>query len=139
MLRDRCRVTEATAVAALVSGAPSTLHAVITGGGMRAAVPYVRDATRAAGTLMPSGRPGLARGTVVHLTMSALVAEGLARRLPLRHSAAWGAVGGLGVGVVNVGLIGRLFPAIRALPLLPQLADHVAFGAVFALVADRPR
>ena len=44
---------------------------------------------------------------------------------------------GLAMGVVNVGLIGRLFPAIRALPLIPQLADHIAFGTLFALVADR--
>jgi hypothetical protein len=40
--------------------------------------------------------------------------------------------------VINVGVIGRAFPAIRELPLMPQLADNVMFGMVFALVLDRP-
>jgi hypothetical protein len=69
--------------------------------------------------------------------MSAACAEVLARTLPRRHPVAWGAAAGLGIGIVNVGLIGRLFPAIRALPLVPQLADHVAYGALFAVVVDR--
>jgi predicted lipid-binding transport protein (Tim44 family) len=137
MERDRRRVTEATAAAAVVSGAPSTLHAVLTTHSLPATAGYVRDATRAIGTLVPPGRPGLARGAIIHLGISAAAAEALARALPRRRSAAWGAAAGLAMGVVNVGLIGRLFPAIRALPLIPQLADHIAFGTVFALVADR--
>ena len=44
---------------------------------------------------------------------------------------------GLAMGVINVGVIGRRFPAIAALPLLPQLADNVAFGVLFAVVVDR--
>jgi predicted lipid-binding transport protein (Tim44 family) len=137
MERDRRRVTEATAAAAVVSGAPSTLHALLTTHSLPATAGYVRDATRAIGTLVPPGRPGLARGAIIHLGISAAAAEALARALPRRRSAAWGAAAGLAMGVVNVGLIGRLFPAIRALPLIPQLADHIAFGTVFALVADR--
>jgi len=137
MPHDRRSVTEATVVAATFSGVPSTLHALVTGGGVRAAAAYVRDATRAAGTLLPPGRPGIARGAIVHIVMSAACAELLARTLPRRRSVLSGAAAGLAIGIVNVGLIGRLFPAIRALPLLPQLADHVAFGALFAAVADR--
>jgi len=135
--RERRRVTEATLFAATFSGVPSTLHALVVGGGVRAAGLYVRDATRAAGTLLPPGRPGLGRGAIVHLGVSAICGEGLARTLPRRRSVAWGAAAGLGIGVVNIGLIGRLFPAIRALPMIPQLADHVAYGALFAVVADR--
>ncbi len=63
--------------------------------------------------------------------------EGLARALPETHSVGWGAAAGLAIGVVNVGVIGRRFPAIRALPLMPQLADNVAFGVVFAVLVDR--
>jgi hypothetical protein len=37
----------------------------------------------------------------------------------------------------NVGVIGQRFPAIAALPLVPQLADNVVFGAVFGFVVDR--
>ena len=128
---------EATAAATLLSAVPSTLTTVIRQRELRSAVEYVRDATRAAGTLVPPGRPGFVRGTLVHAGISALSGELLARTLPKRHAAVWGAAAGLTLGVVNVGLIGRRFPAIAALPLLPQLADHVAFGAVFASIVDR--
>jgi hypothetical protein len=137
MARDRRKITKATAVAALLSGAPSTLHALLTTGSLRATGSYVYDATRAIGTLVPPGRPGLAHGAIVHVGISAAVGEGLARTLPRHRSAAWGAAVGFAIGVVNIGLIGRRFPAIKALPLIPQLADHIAFGTLFALVADR--
>ncbi|MDQ6774799.1 MAG: hypothetical protein M3071_00960 [Actinomycetota bacterium] len=137
MARDCRRVIEATAAAAMLSGAPSTLHALITEGGVRAAGVYIWDATRAIGTLVPPGRPGLVRGALVHAAISAACGELLARTLPARRSAAWGAAAGLAIGVVNIGLIGRRFPAISALPLIPQLSDHVAFGVLFALVVDR--
>lgn len=71
------------------------------------------------------------------MAISAVCGELLARVLPKERSVGWGAVAGLLIGVVNVGVIGRRFPAIRALPLGPQLADNVAFGVVFALVVDR--
>ena len=98
---------------------------------------YVRDVTRAVGTLVPPGRPGFARGALVHVGISVVCGEVLARTLPERNSVGWGAAAGLAIGVVNVGVIGRRFPAIRALPLVPQLADNLAFGVVFALVVDR--
>ena len=135
--RSGRRVLEGSLVAAGVSGAPSTLHALLTRGGGRGAIAYVIEATRAIGTVIPPGRPGLVRGTVLHLAISLGVGEVLAATLPERGSWAWGAAAGLGVGALNVGLIGRAFPAIRALPLAPQLADHALFGVVFALVADR--
>jgi hypothetical protein len=40
------------------------------------------------------------------------------------------------MGLVGVGVIGRRLVAIRELPFSPQLADNVAFGIIFALVAD---
>ena len=100
-------------------------------------VVYVRDATSAVGTLLPPGRPGFIRGAVIHFGISVACGEALAHALPETHSVRWGAAAGLAIGVVNVGVIGRRFPAIRALPLIPQLADNLAFGAVFALVVDR--
>jgi hypothetical protein len=134
---DRRRVTEATVLAATFSGLPSTLHVAIRRRSLRSAVGYLSDATRAAGTLAPPGEPGLGRGLVVHAAISMLCGEALARTLPRDHSAAWGAAAGFVIGVVNVGVIGRFFPAIRALPLLPQLADNAMFGAVFAVVLNR--
>jgi hypothetical protein len=136
-MRDQRRIMQATAAAALLSGAPSTLDALRRQRDLRASVSYVRDATRAAGTLLPPGRPGLLRGAIVHVGISFVCGEGLARTLPDAHAVLWGAGAGLVVGLINVGVIGRHYPAIRQLQLAPQLADHVAFGVVFALVVDR--
>ncbi len=97
----------------------------------------MRDATRAVAFLIPFGRHPFARGAIVHLGISVICGEALARTLPERHSVGWGAAAGLAIGVVNVGVIGRRFAAIRALALIPQLADNMAFGAVFALIVDR--
>lgn len=138
MARDRRRVIEATLVASTVSGLPSTLHAFLERRSPRAAAAYVYDATRAVGTLVPPGRPAFGRGIVVHVGISLLCGEALARTLPRDDSALWGATAGFVIGVINVGVIGRAFPAIRDLPLVPQLADNVMFGTVFALVLDRP-
>jgi len=137
MALDRRRVTEATLLAATFSGVPSTLHALVKQRSLRCAAVYVYDATRAVGTLVPPCRPGFSRGVVVHLAISMLCGETLARTLPRDHSAAWGAAAGLMIGVINVGVIGRSFPAISGLPLVPQLADNVMFGTVFAVVLHR--
>ena len=137
MARDRRRVVEATLIAAALSGLPSTLHTSIKQRSVRSAAVYVYDTTRAVGTLVPPGRPGFGRGVVVHLAISVLCGETPARTLPRNQSVAWGAAAGFLIGVINVGAIGRLFPAIRRLPLVPQLADNVMFGTVFALVLDR--
>ena len=105
---------EATVLASALSGAPSTVHALIKRRSLRAAAVYVYDATRAVGTLVPPGRAGFGRGMAVHIVISMLCGEALARTLPRDHPAEWGATAGLVIGVVNVGVIGRSFPAIRA-------------------------
>jgi hypothetical protein len=136
-MRERRRVSEGIAAAALLSAAPS---AFISLRRHRALGPVLGDllsATRAAGTLLPRGRPGLLRGAAVHAILSVGCGELLARTLPVRCSPMWGAAAGLAIGGVNVGVIGRSFPEIRALPLTSQLADNAAFGVIFALVADR--
>jgi hypothetical protein len=135
--RERRRILQATAVAALLSAGPSSLDALRRERDIAAVAGQMMSATRAAGTLIPPGRPGLMRGAVVHLAASVTCGELLARTLPQPYTVGWGAGAGLLIGVVNVGLIGRRFPAIRALALGPQLADHVAFGMLFAMVVDR--
>ncbi|TWP46800.1 hypothetical protein FKR81_34955 [Lentzea tibetensis] len=110
----------AWALAAVIGGAPSTAHALLTG----------RDplaATRAAGAIL--GRPGVAAGVAAHVLISAwwtLVLAAAHRRRPL--GAASGAVAGLLIAALDLGV---LAPAeIRALPQWPQWLDHVVFGAV---------
>ena len=137
MALDRRRVMEATLAAATFSGLPSTLHASVKRRSLRSAAAYVHDATRAVGTLVPPGRPGFGRGAVVHLVISIMCGEALARTLPRDHSVEWGAAAGFAIRVINVAVIGRSFPAIRALPPVPQLADNVTFGIVFAIVLDQ--
>jgi hypothetical protein len=141
--RRQRRVLEGAAVAAVLSGAPSVGHALVAGAGAergstRAAWRSGLDATRAVGTLVPGGRPGLVRGAAAHLAISWAVGEALGATLPREHSVAWGTIAGLAVGWVNLAMIARRrYPDIAALPLGPQLADNAAFGAVFAAVADR--
>jgi hypothetical protein len=136
-MRDRRRVRQGIAAAALLSGVPSTLISLRRHGTWRPVIDDLLEATRAAGTLLGPGEPGLLPGAVAHLGISLACGELLARTLPWRRSALWGAAAGLGIGAVNLLGVGRRYPAIRALPLTPQLADNVAFGVIFALVADR--
>ena len=48
-----------------------------------------------------------------------------------------GALAGLAVAALDLGLAGRCFPRVRELPVVPQLADHAAFGAVAGLLLGR--
>src|SRR6058998_3435198 len=70
-------IAAATAVASVVSGAPSTLHALVTGRG-------VLDSSRAAGTLLPGrkDRPGLLAGLAVHFALSGFWGAVLGLLLP---------------------------------------------------------
>jgi hypothetical protein len=118
-------IVVATAVASVVSGAPSTLHALATDRS-------VLDAARAAGTLLPGreDRPGLIAGGVVHFVISGFWGVVLGLLLPRRHTPAWGALAGLGIAAISLPTVGRRRPALAALPQIPQWADNVAFGFV---------
>jgi hypothetical protein len=111
--------------AAVLSGAPSTLDALV-----HRRSPL--EAARAAGVIL--GRPSLARGLAAHAVISLGWGVVLTAVLPRRHAPAWGALAGAGIYVLDMEVIGRRWPAIRALPRLPQLADHLAFGIVLGWV-----
>ncbi|MFI6094148.1 hypothetical protein ACIA8G_01240 [Lentzea sp. NPDC051213] len=111
-------------LAVVLSGVPSTAHAVAIGDDPL-------RATKAAGTLV---RGGAGAGVVVHLAVSAWWAFVLTR-LRVRGVLA-GAVAGLLIAALDLEVIGRRNAAIRALPRLPQWLDHVAFGV---LIAGRSR
>jgi hypothetical protein len=123
-------------VAAVVSGAPSTFHALLTGG-------RPLEASLAAGTLLlpREQRPTrlLLAAVSVHLTLSFGWALVLAVALPDKRTTELGALAGLGIAALDLGLIGRRYPRIRALPLLPQIADHLAYGATAGAVIGRRR
>jgi hypothetical protein len=124
----------AGAVAGALSGVPSTVHAVATGRS-----PF--DALKAAGTLLvaddaPSSAQAAA-GVVAHGAISLGWGVVLAAVLPRRRTVAWGALAGLVIAGLDLGVLGRRWPRIRALPRAPQVADHVAFGALVGAVVSR--
>ena len=115
----------AGAVAGLLSGAPSTVEAV-----MRGRCPL--EATRAAGTLL--GGASVPAGLAVHAVLSLGWGTVLGVLLPRRRTVLWGALAGLGIAALDLGVMGRRLPRVRALPTLPQVADHLAYGAVVGAV-----
>ena len=123
-------VARSAAVAGLLSGVPSTVHAVVTGSDPLAAA-------RAAGALL--GRPTLPRGVVAHALVSVAWAAVLAVMLPRRGAAAAGTAAGAVIAAIDLGVVGRRIPAIRDLPVAPQVADHLAFGALVGMTLGHPR
>ena len=136
-LRGVHRAVEAGLVAALVSGAPSTLVSLARGDD-------VLESGRAAGTLLlPRERrtlPLLVAAAPLHLAISLGWAVVLDRALPRGREPVCGVLGGLAIAALDLAVIGRRLPAIRALPQGRQWADHVAYGlAVGAVLARRRR
>ena len=125
-------------LAGLLSGIPSTVHAVATGRDLLAAA-------RAAGNLLLPADAGsrslLLAGGIAHVVLS--LGWGTVLAMAVRRTSlsplATGLAGGAAIAAVDLGLlahgpIGRRWPLIRALPVVPQVADHLAFGAVAGVV-----
>lgn len=126
----------AGAAASVLSGAPSTVHAWLAG----------RDpleAAMAAGSMaLPHEQRGnvlLIAGTLVHGTVSLGWAMVLVRVLPRRPTVLAGCVAGATIAAIDLGIIGRRFPRVHGLSFWPQVADHVAYGAIVAGVLRRRR
>jgi hypothetical protein len=138
-VNDRPSVGDALAagaVAAVLSGAPSTLHALATGGDPL-------EASLAAGTLLlgRERRPArlLVAAAVAHVALSLGWAVVLAVVLPRRRTMAAAAAAGLAIAALDLGVVGRRYPRIRALPLVPQVLDHVAYAVTVGVMLERRR
>ena len=122
---------EAGVVAAAASSVPSTVWTLLRG-------EDVLDGGRAAGAIvLPRERRTpvlLAAAVPVHLALSLGWALVLGRALPRRAEPLLGAAAGLAIAALDLGLIGRRIPAIRALPQGRQWADHLAYGLTVGLV-----
>ncbi len=131
MLRAGLR---AGVVAGVLSGTPSTAYALATG---RSPL----DAVEAAGTLLVAddASPGAraAAGVIAHGAISLGWATTLAAILPRRQTPLWGALAGLAIAGIDLGILARHWPRIRALPTVPQVADHVAYGALVGAMLSR--
>ena len=126
------RILRTAAWAAALSAIPSTLHALATG----------RDpleAACAAGSILLPRETSpwrlLAAAVHVHLGVS-LAWTFVLDRAGVR-GARRGAVAGLAITALDLGLAGRRVRRIRELPIAPQLADHAAFGAIAGRLLDR--
>ena len=126
----------AGAVASIATGAPSTLHALLT-----RADPL--EATLAAGTIVlpAERRPSrlVLAAVPTHLGLSVGWGIALAAVLPRRRTVTAGALGGAVIAALDLGIVVRAVPRVRALPTVVQLADPVAFGAVVGAVVARRR
>jgi hypothetical protein len=122
--------------AGILSGLPSTVVTLVRGGGLLASV-------RAAGTLVLADdrRPSalVVAGVAAHTALSLGWATLFSLALPSRRTVPAGLAAGLVVAALDLGAVGRHYPAIRALPPLPQVGDHLAFGALVAAVVQHRR
>jgi hypothetical protein len=129
-------VAVAAVAAGMLSGIPSSVHALATG-------ESPLDAVRAAGTIAvgeeapPTTR--LVAGFAVHGALSLCWTAVLAAIPPQRHPVVGGVLAGFGIAVVDLSIAHRRYPAIAALPRGAQVADHVAFGAIAGFVLGRAR
>jgi hypothetical protein len=122
---------------AVCSAIPSTAWSLVRGDD-------VLGGARAAGAIvLPGGRRRtavlLVAAVPVHLALSLGWASVMAAALPHRAEPAWGAAAGLGIAALDLSVIGRRIPAIRALPQGRQWADHVAYGIAVGVVVRMRR
>jgi hypothetical protein len=123
-------------VAAVAGGIPSTAYAATRRRD-------VLEGARAAGTIvLPHATrtaPLLAVAVPVHLGLSIGWALVLEAALPDRREPLLGTLGGLAIAALDLGIIGRRLPAIRALEQPPQWLDHAAYGLTVGVVLRRRR
>ncbi len=123
-------------VAGVVSGVPSTAWALARGrdvlGGARAAGAILLPEERRTAPLLVAAVP-------VHLALSLGWAHVLRRLLPNRREPLYGTLAGLAIAGLDLAVVGRRIPAIRALEQLPQWLDHAAYGLAVGVVLARRR
>ena len=112
--------------ATLLSGIPSTVYALVTGGD-------ALEATRAAGAMV--GRPdSIVAAGAVHAAVSLFWTSLLWLVLPLKHTTLWALAASAGIAVLDLRIIAPVFfPEIAALAFWPQFADHLMWGACVGL------
>jgi hypothetical protein len=116
---------------AVCSAVPSTAYSLLRGDD-------VLEGGRAAGAIVLRRErrtlPLLAAGGLVHATLSLGWAAVLTAVLPRGREPATGLAAGLAIAALDLGVVGRRIPAIRALPQGRQWADHAAYGLAVGVV-----
>lgn len=131
-MRTKRALLYAWLLATLLSGIPSTLYALLTGGDPL-------EATRAAGAMI--SLPGsIAAAALVHASVSLFWSVVLWVALPYRHTTLWALVASIAIALLDLRLIAPVFfPEVAALEFWPQLADHLAWGACLGLTFQKRR
>ena len=126
----------AGAAGALLSGVPSTAVTVLRRESLL-------DGVTAAGSILLRDErrvaPLLAAAVPVHLALSLGWAAVMSALLPRRATVPAAVAAGLAIAALDLELIGRAFPRIRALPQGRQWADHVAYGLTVGIVVRQRR
>jgi hypothetical protein len=124
----------AGAAGGILGGVPSTVSALVRGDDPL-------EATLAAASMLLPDEERTARllaaAVPVHFGISIVWSIVLERVLPRRHRIRWGVAAGVGIAALDLFVVGRRFERIRKLPLAPQLADHVVYGATVGYVLSR--
>jgi uncharacterized membrane protein YagU involved in acid resistance len=98
------------------------------------------EPTRAVGAMLISPRSGmvelLVAAALVHMSVSFFWTATLGLVLPRRHIMLWATLAAGAIAVLDLRIIGRLFPEIFDLPFWPQFADHLAWGFTVGVVLD---
>lgn len=100
----------------------------------------LKPSVAAGSILLPNEqRPGrlLLAAIPVHLALSVGWTWLLAGTLPGKRPVVEGTVAGLAIAALDLGVVGSRLTRIRALPIGPQVADHIAFGVVASLALSR--
>ena len=80
----------------------------------------------------------VAAAAVVHPIVSLFWSVVLWRALPRRATLEWAMLAAVLIGLLDLKVIApAFFPAVAALDFWPQMADHLAWGAVFGLTVQR--
>ena len=135
-MRRRKDIAAAGLAGAVLSGVPSTAWTLIEGGdpleGARALGRVLLPRSERTALLLAAGAP-------VHLALSLGWAGVFAAVLPERAEPVTATLAGLAVAGLDLGVLGRFFPPIAALPQGRQWADHAAFGLSVGLVLQATR
>ena len=134
-MRTKRELLNAWLLATLLSGIPSTLYALATGGDPAAA-------TRAAGAMLLPSQTGygqlLVAAALVHGLVSLFWAVLLWIALPERHTTLWALAASVAIAFVDLRLVApAFFPEVAALAFGPQLADHLMWGACVGVAFQR--
>lgn len=98
----------------------------------------IYESTLAAGSILVGQNASfeflIASAVIVHSALSLFWATILTIFLPRKFIIIWSILAGIGIAILDLLIIGQFIPKIKALPFLPQLADHLAFGGIVGTV-----